>query len=408
MSFPTPTIKQPRLTSGWLPHLKLENWRVILILALVTAAACSPIYYHRITVPVDTDYGSHVRFTQEMLNGQGLDPLTLSHPLLQLILAAMHFVTGGHLGLYAALLILQVLVQVITALILYFWFGHGGERRHWDWLRAAAAFSLTFVAPIMLLAFQDEQFYYGYIGLANYHNPTIHLLRPFALLSLMYAVGAAGGVRSSWSSVSLAALWLTLSTWIKPNYALSILPALGLVVIIRWLQRRHLDWRMLIFGFALPGLGMLLIQWLIAYYYGDQGEGIILAPFLVESSYSGNLGLKFLLSCLFPLLVLFIARRNLLEDSGLFMGWAGFLVGAGQFYFLAEGGRRMYDGNFRWSGQIMLFLLFAIALRWLLREKVLARGLRLWERISLSAAYLAQLGGGVAYYIYCMVSIHYR
>ena len=147
---------------------------------------------------------------------------------------------------------------------------------------------------------------------------------------------------------------------------------------------------------------------MIAYYYGDPGEGIILAPFLIEGSYSANLGLKFILSCLFPLVALFIARRSLLENSSLLVGWAGFAAGAAQFYLLAEGGERMYHANFRWSGQIMLFLLFAIVLRWLLQKKLLPGWNSTWQKLAAYSTYLAHLGGGAAYYIYCMVSIHYR
>ena len=392
---------------SWVDTLKSQNWKVILVLALVTAVCCSPIYYHRIAVPVDTDYGSHVRFTQEMLNGQGLDPLTASHPLLQLILAAMHLVTAKKLGLYASLMILQVVVQVATALILYGWFGKA-DRKYWDWLRAGAAFSLTFVAPIMLFAFQDGFFYYGYIGLANYHNPTIHLLKPFALLSMIYAIRALQIERSHWKDVCLSALWITISAWIKPNYAMSILPALALVIFIRWLQHKKIDWRMVIFGFAIPGFITLLIQWLIAYPFGDPAEGIIFAPFQVEGSYSGNLALKFILSILFPLCILVIARRQFLVDSTLMIGWAGFLSGALQFYFLAEGGERFYHANFRWSAQIMLFLLFAISVRWLLQKKILSGAMRIWEKIFSYGLYLAHFLAGIAYYMYCMVSIHYR
>jgi hypothetical protein len=314
MTIPAAIDIRKHPAASWIARIKDQNWKVILVLMLVTAAACAPIYFHRIVVPVDTDYGLHVRFTQQLLDGQRLEPLTLSHPMIQLILAGMHLVTFGKLGLYASLIILQVLGQVLTVLILYGWFGKA-ERKHWDWLRAGAAVTLTFVAPVMLLAFQDNFFYYGYIGLANYHNPTIHLLKPVALLSLIFAIRAVQGETSSWKNIGLAAVLIALSTWIKPNYALSILPALGLVVIVRWLQHRRPDLKMLIFGFALPGILMLFIQWLIAYYYGDPGEAIILAPFFVEGSYSGYLAPKFFLSCIFPLLGLFVARRHLDRKS---------------------------------------------------------------------------------------------
>ena len=375
-------------------------------MVFATGILCSPIYYHRIAVPVDTDYGSHVLFTQNMLDGKGLDPLNLSHPVLQLILAAMHLASGRILGLYASLMILQVLVQIFTVLIIYFWIGQA-DRKYWDWVRAGVAISLTFVAPFMLLAFQDGSYYYGYIGLANYHNPTIHLLKPFALLSFMYASRATAGVRSNWGSIALAAFWMILCAWIKPNYTFAILPALILVIGIRMLQRARIDWKMMLFGFYLPGLISLFIQWLIAYFYGDPGEGIIFAPFQVEGAYSHNLALKFILSALFPLIVLVIARRSLLKDSDLLVGWTGFIIGAAQFYLLAEGGERMLHGNFRWSGQIMLFLLFVVTARWLLKEKILPNKMRLSEKVICYSAYLAQLAGGVAYYIHCMISIHY-
>ncbi len=386
--------------------LQSQNWRVILVMVILTGLLCSPVYYHRIAVPVDTDYGSHVMVTQKMLDGKGLDPMYLSHPVLQLVLAAMHLATGRILGLYASLMILQVLVQILTVLIIYFWIGEA-ERKYWDWLRMGVAITITFVAPAMFLAILDGSYYYGYIGLANYHNPTIHLLKPFALLSFIYAIKAVSGERSSWGHIALAAFWMVLCAWIKPNYTLAILPALVLVIGIRLIQRMKVDWKMMVFGFYLPGLISLVLQWLIAYYYGDPGEGIIFAPFAVEGAYSHYLWIKFFLSALFPLVALVIARRYLLKDSDLLVGWTGFLLGAAQFYLLAEGGERILFGNFRWSGQIMLFLLFVAAARWLLRQKILTGTLSLTEKVLSYGAYLLQLAGGIAYYVHVMISVHY-
>lgn len=383
-----------------------QNWRVILVMVIATGILCSPVYYHRIAVPVDTDYGSHVLVTQKMLDGKGLDPMYLSHPILQLVLAAMHLATGRILGLYASLMVLQVLVQILTVLIIYFWIGRA-ERRYWDWLRMLVAITITFVAPAMFLAIWDGAYYNGYIGLANYHNPTIHLLKPFALLSFIYASKGVSGERSSWGHIALAAFLMLVCAWIKPNYTLAILPALVLVIGIRLIQRVKVDRKMLILGFYLPGLISMFIQWLIAYYYGDPSEGIIFAPFVVEGAYSQNLWIKFLLSALFPLVVLVIARRYLLKDSDLLVGWTGFLVGAAQFYLLAEGGERLLYGNFRWSGQIMLLLLFVAAARWLLRQKILTNALSLTEKVFNYGAYLVQLAGGLAYYVHVMISIHY-
>lgn len=388
-------------------RLRSQYWKVILALILVTGVCSAPIYYHRIAVPVDTDYGSHVMFAQQILQAENGEGPKLSHPILQYILIGMHLASGRILGLYASLMVLQVLVQVLIALIIYFWIGPA-ERKHWDWLRAGIAVSLTFIAPIMLLVFRDGFFYYGYIGLANYHNPTIHLLKPFALLSFIFATRSISGQKSNWKQVALAAALIILAAWTKPNYALSILPALGLIALLRMFQRKPLDWKLLLGGFFIPGVVTLLIQWLIAFDANNPGGSILLAPFQVEGAYSDYLLVKFFLSTLLPISVLLIARSQVIRDEHLLLGWIGFLVGAAQFYLLAEGGDRMEHGNFRWSAQIMLFLLFVVSVRWFLQEK-LARGPVRWiEKAAAYAAYLAHLAGGVAYYIYCLISIHYR
>jgi hypothetical protein len=395
------------LQKFWQETILSQNWKVIGLLIILTIILSSPIYYQRITQPVDSDYGSHIRFTQEFLQTRQLEPATLSHPVMQFILAFMYWVTRSQLGLYASMIVVQVVVQILIVLILYFWIGKG-VKNNWDWIRAVAALSLSFVGPIVIPAIWDQQFYYGYIGMANYHNPTIHLLKPIGLVSMMFAIRALDGKKSAWWVILFSALLLSFSAWIKPNYVIAVLPALGLACLIRLLQKQRMDWKMILLGFVLPGVVNLFFQWLIAYYYGDPEEGIILAPFQVESSFSDWLLLKFLLSALFPLLGLWIARKHLLKDSALLAGWTIFVVGVVQNYVLAEGGERLLHGNFRWSGQIALFLLFAILLRWLLREKILPNRTVLWEKISGFVVYAAHLAGGVAYYIYCMISIHYR
>ncbi len=394
------------LLESWKERLKEQNWRVIFAFGLLTVVLTGPIYYHRIYSQVESDYLAHIAFTQQLLWGDPLDPVPLSHPALQLVLAAMFLATGKLFDLRGLLLVLQVVVQVITVFILYNWFGKA-KYKGWDAIRAGMAVSLTFVAPVMLLVFVDDRYYLGYIGLANYHNPTIHLLQPVALLSFFYAIKAMDSNQSSWKSIALAAFWMTLSTWIKPNYAISILPALALVAGIRWLHHRLSDIKMLVWGFAFPGIFMLGIQFLITYHPGTVGEGISLAPLVVLGAYSGSLLVKFVFSCLFPLVILVFAWRSFPTNSGLLLAWAGFIAGAAQMYLLAETGNRMYGANFAWSAQIMLFLLFAASARWLLREQLAPGGMKLLRMITLYGYYFIHVAAGIIYYIYLMTSVHY-
>jgi hypothetical protein len=381
----------------------------VLVLALVVFVISGPIHFKRIAYPTDNDYSLHVLYAQQLAEGKYGDvPLNaLSHPALQMILIAMHFVSFRNLGFYASLIIVQTVVQVATALILYFWFGDK-EKKHWNLLRGFWAVSITIVSPIMALAATDGLYYFGYIGLANYHNPTIHLLRPIALLSFIMALRIFTHPRSKWQYVGISALLVVISGAIKPNFALVILPAVGFLALINAFKRRPVDWRLLILGYFVPGLLMLSSQWVVAFWMA-RGEqvSILFRPFEVETAFSNALLTKFILSIAFPLVAFIAFFRRLSSDRSVQLSWLAFLIGAAQLYLLAEGGDRFYHGNFRWGAQIGLFLLFAATGRAVARMTSDFAGERSY-RLSLTyGVYLAHVAAGVAYYVRSFVSKGY-
>ena len=152
---------------------------------MLVVAVSAPIYYRRILVPpADTDYGAHILFTQAMLTGEGISLDGLSHPLLHLAVGFIYWVSRNRIGLWESMIIVLVASQTAVALVFYFWLGKLSGRLGELW-RVFWSLTLTLVAPVMLLAPLDGAYYYGYIGLANYHNPTVHLLRPLALFSFI-------------------------------------------------------------------------------------------------------------------------------------------------------------------------------------------------------------------------------
>jgi hypothetical protein len=392
-----------------LRFLKNQDWRVVLTLVISTMVIGGAIYFRRIVYPTDNDYSTHVLYTQQMLDKKYEDvpDINLGHPGLQLLLAGIHLLTFKKLGLYGSLIVVQTLTQALTALILYFFWFEGDEGRGNNWIRAFWSATLTIVAPVMLLAFMDKKYYFGYIGLANYHNPTIHLLRPFALLSFILAARAVRQAHSTKLLVLVSSLLIVLSALIKPSYAVIILPGLGLVTLLRLYKKEPLDWTMLILGFALPAGLVLLAQWIFTYILESGGGAIGFHPFEVESAFSDYLFLKFLLSALFPLSVLFIRYRDFMREPELQLAWFTFIIGAAQLYLLAEEGDRFYHGNFRWGAQISLFLLFAVSVRQILRLESITGLMRRSDKLIFYGTYLAHLAAGVAYYIHVFISPGY-
>jgi len=386
-----------------------HDLKVMIILAISTIIASGLIYYKRIAFPVNSDYSLHVLFAQQMLAGEfeAVPVFTLAHPGLQFVLMGVHFLAFGKIGLYASLMIEQTLAQLATVMVLYFWFGSRAGR-YSNWIRAFWAFTLTIVAPIPLMAIWDSMYYYGYIGLASYHNPTTHLLRPIALLIFMLIERMFRELGlSKRSGITLAGL-LVISALIKPSYVLCLLPAVAFLVAYSILQKRSVEIKSFVLFFIIPSVVVLFLQWLVTYHYQvGENAAILLRPFAVESAFSDYLMPKFLLSIFFPLVLAICFRKECFSGIDTHIAWLSFVVAVAQMYLLAEGGDRFYHGNFRWGAQITLFILFAVLARKVFREmnwKNIKQNRRLW---IVYAAYGAHVIGGIIYYIRSLILTTY-
>jgi hypothetical protein len=397
-----------------------HSWRghvlPILVLILLTAAVSAPVYYYRILTPTENDYGTHILFTQKMLERQLPPTFILAHPLLELIIGFLYWAGRGLIGLWETAVLVQVLAQVAAALVLYAWIGQPGGSRSgaWRYVRVFFALTLTLVGPVILLAPLDGRFYFGYIGLASYHNPTVHLLRPLALVSFILAVRVFQRPSPGWM-VALSAAIVVAAALVKPNYAMTILPALAGLTAWFLFKKRAIDWRLLIWGQVIPALLSIAFATVLIYFVPDADKaGLTIAPFAVELGFSSFLAPKFLLSILFPLgaaLLFWHAGRQfrgggMSGDAGMLLAWAAFSAGVVQLYLLAETGERFFHGNFRWGAQITLFILFAATVRFLFQRAAAAElpSVRRWLLLGLYAAHLA---GGLAYYIYAITQPHY-
>jgi hypothetical protein len=384
-----------------------QNYFVIVLLILAVGVASFFIYHYRIMSPTDNDYGYHILVTQTLLKHEPVRGLNLSHPLLQIAQIGLLWISRSRINLWDGTVLLMVASNVILALSIYFWFGKQ-KKRGSDWLRAFWATTLTFIAPFLLFTYIDNRYYFGYIGLANYHNPTIQLLRSFVIPIYILALQVFKKEKNPAWMIALAASLMILSTLIKPSLAICLLPAMFFFSALAILQKRKFDWRLNIFGFMIPTILTLSWQYIIAYTGSANAETrIIFAPFIVESAFSGFLLPKFLLSIFFPLVILLILNKSLLKDFEMQFSWFTFLLGAIQVYFFAEGGQYLYDGNFRWGAQITLLLLFIISARFVYQRWGKTNIQSVKEKLIVYLAYLPHVASGIIYYLYCLLTSKY-
>jgi hypothetical protein len=239
---------------------------------------------------------------------------------------------------------------------------------------AASALGLMLVMPIDI--FTPTNLYLGYIVMNAYHSPTMVILKPFSVL-LFYHAGqafiksepaspAGTGNQNIWLVVVVTALCILA----KPNYAIALLPALMLVTTYAYLRHQFINWTTLIAIILTAGYVLFCEASLF-----KNTSGIIIAPLAVINSWTrinsdapNDLVLKFLLSVLFPLLVYIGYFKQAIRSVQLNLAWASFGFGAMYFYLLAESGERLAHGNFAWSGQITLFILFVVSTVFFLQQ----------------------------------------
>lgn len=342
------------------------------------------------------DFIMHVRYAM-LWESDGLWGKPLPHFLYQWLLIFANRFTGHNYPFSAALinLVTYLAVGLTLYVIFYRLMAEFSPRK-----RLVASMALTvvllLVAPVNLLTLSNQNLYNGYIGVLSYHSPTMNLMRPLALWLFLFAIQVFREKRTSVPLVLLCASIAALSCLTKPNYAICILPALALMTLYALYRKHPIDWRLLIVGIVVPITEVIIWQW---FFYRGQGiGGFSFAPLQIMNYYSPT-GLlpKFILSLLFPLSVLILYFQAAIRDVSLRLCWIALAFGVFYLYFLIET-RAWQDGNFRWGGEITLFMLFIASVIFLIRQY---KANRQWTRaLTICSIMLGlHLISGIAFYV---------
>ena len=226
----------------------------------------------------------------------------------------------------------------------------------------ALVIALMIVAPIALLHIQDGRYYFGYIGINVWHNPTVIAAKPLVLITFL-ATLAGFPERSEPTDrfsfchgVALATIVIC-GAMAKPSFLMCLLPAaLFLAAFRQWFIGRCVRWGYLFVGLILPAILALGWQsWIYARYTG--GAHAVFSPLATMSAMSRHLGPKLLLSILFPVVCYIAWWKQAKFSTRLNLAWLAFFVGLMFTYFVSET-KRTRHGNFLWSAQLALFVLF--------------------------------------------------
>jgi hypothetical protein len=381
-----------------------SNWQDYIVILCLIVFFFGPIFVvHSFLIPlnINTDFEYHNNWAADMRYGKDVPDYVLAHAMWQITLAFLNLVTG--IPFNAASLISAILYMFLTAIILIRWLIPIWDERY---KKRAGLYALIMgmlvATPISLLWFEDRLMYFGYIGIASYHNPTMIVLRPLALLQFIYAFLCFHPSGLTPRNIMLAGLISALATFAKPSFAICILPAVGILSMILLAKKRYVDIKGLILGIIAPTVIVLAAQYLATYHEAD-GDGILFLPFVVMSIYSRFLLPKLILSILFPLVVLFFYYKNTLSDARMQLAWLIFVFGIIYTYLFAESGYRMGHGNFGWSGEIASFVLFMTATVFYMEKLETS----FWKMAVIRGVWAAHVGFGIAYYFYSLFGGNY-
>ena len=369
-----------------------------LVAALALAAAVGAFFSWVMTVGFTTpepfqDYRFHNQLAAEMAAGA---PLEVPHPLYHVLVAAL--AATGLSASWAGMAV-AVTAQVALALVACadLRAAAGG-----DVARAAViAAALTLVAPLNWFTPASREFYFGYLFPNAVHNPTIVLLRPLALG--LFVCVAALLVRPGASRAGLvAASALTIACALaKPSYVICLLPALGLAWLLEGAPRDR-RFTGLILAVVVPAALLTAAQAAFTL-TTDRMEPttITLAPLKVIFMHTRDdvalVAVKLVLSIVFPLAVM-AAFGEARRDRVLRLAWLAFAAGAFYACFLAETGPRMIHGNFLWSGQAAVAVLFAASARFALARA--AAGASPARVVACGFALALHVASGLAYFVH--------
>jgi len=341
------------------------------------------------------DFAIHNNYIVNLLEGSGERTITVVHFLYHLIVGALAFILPFlEVSSWGAVVI--ALTKVSVGIITVLWINHTvnlDSNRLWVGA-LLAGLGMMIVAPIIFIS--PDTYYFGYFSPHVYHNPTTPLMHPFGLVSFIFAIyiftrRIPPARQSKWYARLM--LLNVLSILAKPSFMIILLPSLALLTLYRMVKREFIPWRVLLLGIVIPSGGLILIQT-----FGlnaDAQRNMIIAPLELFAAWARSfdpqadelLGLKFFASIAFPLVVYLVYWRKTSKELIFNMAWVMMAVASAYAYLIVHEGRTV-TGDFVWSAQFAVLLLFMVATRFLFQQINDSEKWKLWVTWAIFAIHV--------------------
>jgi len=208
---------------------------------------------------------------------------------------------------------------------------------------------LHLVTPVFL-PILNTTIYFGQGSPNFWYSPTFVMAKPFVLTIILLVIPILDDFkeRTPFWNIALAGILLMISAFIKPNFALIFIPALGVYVLIKYFKEfgKYLKSFLII----LPAVLLLLYQFFSTYINTDNkilgtGDQIIFSFFGAWSVHTPCLPLSVFRTLIFPLSIIIYRRREIQNNNYLIFSWILYIIAFMEFSLLAEK-KSFYAQNF--------------------------------------------------------------
>jgi len=336
-----------------------------------------------------SDTPEHIGFAKKFFEHETYLP----HPLWHLLVKGLSELSG--LSLSCAAVIVSSVLLLLWSLLLYWTAGTLLKEvlkplsPLWKQVVLLVTVYIIFVVGPLWLPGYSRYIFLG-VGSPNiWHNVTLWTVKPLALLAMIFSVRYLEENRHSYLYPALASTLL--SIFAKPSFVIVFLPALLLLGFSKHYfgRRGAVSFFLLLFGFS-----FLILAYQFFNTFGT-GSGISIDLFGVWSVSSQNIPVSIFLALAFPLF-LFLAVPAVRKDNFILLSWYQVLIGIALFATLAENGPRYAHGNFGWSYQIAMTMLYVFSIIGFFR---VFGSIPAFRRIFLLLLLLCQVGIG-QYYLF--------
>lgn len=296
---------------------------------------------------------AHVSFIDNVIN----EKTNVSHSF-------FHYITYGfhkllNIDIIASSVAINTIFVLILSITIHLIIIFSVEKKTSKYLILLLVFTVMYsgTLPLHKIGLTKYQ-YLGNGSISVWHNVTLFMVKPFAFASFFLFFYAAN-INLVYEKIILITSYVLaiVSIWAKPSFIVVFMPAILIYSCYFYIIGKKSK---LFFIYAsimtLSSIFLLAWQASITYSSGDQGSGVIFAPFQVWNLYSNNILLSIVVANIFSVSFICSSYKNVSERSKL--SFLMFLGGVAMFVIFAESGERFRHANFAWSYVLTMQLLY--------------------------------------------------